>query len=156
MDKKDKKPKKYSAIGLRIQERMDALGLSQGALGKAASISQSAVSQMLSNENPSKHLPKLSIPLKSPFEWLAYGRGPKIIQEPRANVTIDADDEDDEKAVISRPESVTEEVSNFFTIYFREMRRLSPDASIRVKDLLRQDLIPKLDGSATSAKKIKA
>lgn len=135
MDKEDKKPKKYSAIGLRIKERMNANGISQPELARVASISQSAISQMLSNENPSKHLPKLCIPLKSPFEWLAYGRGTKIVEDAEVGETV-----------LPQPESVTEEVSNFFTIYFREIRKLSPKAEHRVKELLLDDLLSKPDG----------
>lgn len=77
MEKRNKIPKKYSAIGLRIKERMKENGLSQKELGMAAGVTQPAISQMISSEVPSKYLPKLAIPLKSPYEWLAFGRGPR-------------------------------------------------------------------------------
>jgi transcriptional regulator with XRE-family HTH domain len=75
------KTKLYSDIGKRIQARLDALEKSQPWLAGQLNISQSAISQMLRNPQPSKHLPKIANYLGSPYDWLAYGRGPETTPE---------------------------------------------------------------------------
>ena len=71
----------YSDIGKRIQTRLRALGKSQPWLAAQLKISQSAVSQMLRNPQPSKHLPKIAQVIGSPYDWLASGKGPEMAPE---------------------------------------------------------------------------
>jgi transcriptional regulator with XRE-family HTH domain len=79
--KKDGKTGGYSDIGKRIQTRLHALGRSQPWLAGQLKISQSAVSQMLRNPQPSKHLPRIAQVLGSPYDWLASGKGPEVAPE---------------------------------------------------------------------------
>jgi len=81
MKKDSGKTSSYSDIGKRIQERLQALGRSQPWLAGQLKISQSAVSQMLRNPQPSKHLPKIAQVVGSPYDWLAHGKGPEVTPE---------------------------------------------------------------------------
>jgi transcriptional regulator with XRE-family HTH domain len=81
MKKETGKTGVYSDIGKRIQSRLQALGKSQPWLAAQLKISQSAVSQMLRNPQPSKHLPRIAQVLGSPYDWLASGKGPEITPE---------------------------------------------------------------------------
>lgn len=81
MRKDNGETKPYSDIGKRIQARLAALGKSQPWLAAQLKISQSAVSQMLRNPQPSKHLPKIAQVIGSPYDWLANGKGPEIAPE---------------------------------------------------------------------------
>jgi len=81
MKKHDGKTSLYSDIGKRIQARLEVLGKSQPWLAAQLKISQSAVSQMLRNPQPSKHLPGIAQVVGSPYEWLANGKGPEITPE---------------------------------------------------------------------------
>ena len=81
MKKATGKTSSYSDIGERIQARLQTLGKSQPWLAAQLKISQSAVSQMLRNPQPSKHLPKIAQVIGSPYEWLANGKGPEMTPE---------------------------------------------------------------------------
>jgi transcriptional regulator with XRE-family HTH domain len=81
MKKEMSKTSGYSDIGKRIQTRLQALGKSQPWLAAQLKISQSAVSQMLRNPQPSKHLPKIAQVVGSPYDWLANGKGPETTPE---------------------------------------------------------------------------
>jgi len=81
MEKHDDKTSPYSDIGQRIQARLRALGKSQPWLAAQLKISQSAVSQMVRNPLPSKHLPKIAQVIGSPYDWLANGKGPETTPE---------------------------------------------------------------------------
>ena len=81
MKKGNGKTSAYSDIGKRIQARLHVLGRSQPWLAGQLNISQSAVSQMLRNPQPSKHLPRIAQVIGSPYDWLAQGKGPEVTPE---------------------------------------------------------------------------
>jgi hypothetical protein len=81
MKKDNGKTSPYSDIGKRIQARLHTLEKSQPWLATQLKISQSAVSQMLRNPLPSKHLPKIAQVIGAPYDWLANGKGPETTPE---------------------------------------------------------------------------
>src|ERR1700722_18710322 len=81
MKKDNGKTSPYSEIGKRIQTRLQVLDKSQPWLAAQLKISQSAVSQMLRNPQPSKHLPGIAQVIGSPYDWLGNGEGPETTPE---------------------------------------------------------------------------